>query len=50
MMVNDGKKLKLMSQTTFKQNMIGANYYEFVKEFYSQLVKKQSEKIVFIKS
>ncbi|MFD0993489.1 DUF3857 domain-containing protein [Tenacibaculum geojense] len=49
-MVNDGKKLKLMSQTTFKQNMIGANYYEFVKEFYSQLVKKQSEKIVFIKS
>lgn len=45
-----GKKLKTVSILEFNSAMIPSEYYAYLKDFYSQLIKKQTEKIVLIKS
>ena len=34
---------------SFNKGKIAANYYSVLKQFYDEIVKKQSEKIVIIK-
>ena len=42
-------KLKAISILQFNSSIIPAQYYQELKGFYSQLVKKETEKIVFVK-
>lgn len=44
-----GNKIKLSSVVQFNSNIIAPKYYTIVKDFYNQLVKKQTEKIVLVK-
>ncbi|AZJ34865.1 DUF3857 and transglutaminase domain-containing protein [Tenacibaculum singaporense] len=44
-----GNKIKLSSVVQFNSNIIAPQYYTIVKDFYNQLVKKQTEKIVLVK-
>lgn len=44
-----GNKIKTLSTLEFNSPMIPAQYYGYLKDFYSQLVKKQTEKIVLVK-
>lgn len=44
-----GKKISITSILQFKSSIIGSQYYPALKEFYGEMVKKQSEKIVLIK-
>lgn len=44
-----GNKIKTVSSLEFNKAMIPAQYYGFLKDFYSQLVKKETEKIVLTK-
>ncbi len=44
-----GSKIKVISIVEFNNAIIPANYYGELKEFYKQLVAKQSEKIVLVK-
>lgn len=44
-----GNKLKVISVLQFNEAIITSQYYENLKDFYSQMVKKQSEKIVLVK-
>lgn len=46
----NGNKVKSVSILEFNSGMIPSEYYAYLKDFYSKLVKKESEKIVFIKS
>ena len=47
--VHNGSKLSTLTSVHFNQSMISPQYYAVLKDFYGQLVKKQSEKIVLIK-
>ncbi|CAM1367962.1 Transglutaminase-like superfamily protein [Tenacibaculum sediminilitoris] len=42
-------KISLLSVTQFNSSIISPSYYPTIKEFYTQLVQKQTEKIVLIK-
>jgi hypothetical protein len=44
-----GNKIKLSSVLQINSSMITPQYYTALRDFYTQLVKKQSEKIVLIK-
>ncbi len=44
-----GNKIKTISVLQFNQAIISPEYYSALKGFYSELVKKQSEKIVLVK-
>ena len=44
-----GNKINTISILQFNKALIGAQYYTFLKDFYSQLVKKETEKIVLTK-
>ena len=44
-----GKSLKTISVLQFNTNVVGAQYYKTLKEFYGKIVEKQSEKIVLVK-
>lgn len=44
-----GKTIKTLSILQFNKSVVGPKYYSVLKDFYRQLVKKQSEKIVLIK-
>ncbi|TDQ22734.1 DUF3857 domain-containing protein [Tenacibaculum caenipelagi] len=44
-----GNKIKLSSLTKFNSSIIAPHYYTTIKDFYEQLVKKQTEKIVLVK-
>ena len=44
-----GNKISTISILQFNEGVIGAQYYASLKGFYGQMIKKQSEKIVFIK-
>jgi len=44
-----GNKMKTSCILEFKQSIIPAQYYPYLKEFYNQIVKKESEKIVLRK-
>jgi hypothetical protein len=44
-----GKKISAMSILQFNKAVIIPQYYDYLKAFYSQMVTKQSEKIVLIK-
>jgi hypothetical protein len=44
-----GNKVKTVSILQFNKSIIPAQYYEYLKDFYGKLVKKQTEKIVLIK-
>ena len=44
-----GNKINTMSILQFNEGVIGAQYYATLKDFYGQMVKKESEKIVLIK-
>mgnify|MGYP003651670593 CR=1 FL=1 len=46
----NGNKVKSLSILEFNSAMIPSEYYAYLKDFYSKLVKKQTEKIVLIKS
>lgn len=45
-----GNKVKIISILEFNTATIPANYYETLKGFFGEFVKKQSEKIVLVKS
>ncbi|CAL2104652.1 Transglutaminase-like superfamily protein [Tenacibaculum sp. 190130A14a] len=45
-----GNKIKISAITQLNTNMIAPQYYTEVKEFYKQMVEKQTEKIVLVKS
>ena len=47
--VHQGGKISTLTSVQFNQSMISPQHYAALKDFYSQLVKKQSEKIVLIK-
>ena len=47
--MQQGNKISTMSTIQFNEGVIGANYYVALKDFYAQMVKKQSEKIVLVK-
>jgi hypothetical protein len=44
-----GNKINTMSILQFNEGVIGAQYYATLKDFYGQVVKKESQKIVLIK-
>ncbi len=44
-----GNKINAMSVLQFNTGMIAPQYYAALKDFYGQLVKKESEKIVLVK-
>ena len=44
-----GNKIKTVSVLEFNSPMVPPQYYAFLKDFYSKLVAKQSEKIVLVK-
>jgi hypothetical protein len=44
-----GNKISTMSILQFNEGVIGAQYYAALKDFYGQMVEKQSEKIVLVK-
>lgn len=44
-----GNTIKAMSILQFNSAIIGPQYYEMLKGFYGQMVKKESEKIVLVK-
>jgi hypothetical protein len=44
-----GKKISTIAILQFNSAIIGAENYKVLKQFYGDLVKKQSEKIVLIK-
>lgn len=44
-----GNKIRVLSVLQFNEAVIAPHYYDALKDFYSQLVKKQSEKIVLVK-
>lgn len=44
-----GNKIKVMSIVQFNKVIITPEYYKELKEFYSQMLKKQSEKIILVK-
>ena len=46
----NGNKVKSLSILEFNSAMIPSEYYAYLKDFYSKLVKKQTEKIVLVKS
>lgn len=45
----DGSKINVVSVVQFNKAIITPEYYKELKEFYNQMVKKQTEKIVLIK-
>ncbi len=45
-----GNKIKVVSLVQFNTSVITPSYYESLKEFFKELVEKQSEKIVLVKS
>ena len=47
--IQRGSKISTLSVLQFNKATIAPQYYATLKEFYSQIVKKQSEKIVLIK-
>jgi hypothetical protein len=44
-----GNKISTLSILQFNEGVVSANYYAALKDFYGQMVKKQSEKIVLVK-
>jgi hypothetical protein len=44
-----GNKIKTVSFLQFNTSLISSIYYQYLKDFYKQLVKKESEKIVLVK-
>ncbi|MEE4000751.1 transglutaminase domain-containing protein [Tenacibaculum sp. FZY0031] len=44
-----GNKIKVLSVLQFNKSIIAPEHYLALKDFYSQLVKKQTEKIVLVK-
>jgi hypothetical protein len=44
-----GNQIKVFSILEFNSSMIPPNYYGYLKDFYSKLVKKETEKIVLAK-
>ncbi|ARV15334.1 DUF3857 domain-containing protein [Polaribacter sp. SA4-12] len=47
--MQQGNKISTISILQFNEGVISAQYYASLKDFYGQMVKKQSEKIVLIK-
>lgn len=47
--VQVGNKIKTLSSVQFNSPKIPAQYYQYLKDFYGQLVKKETEKIVLVK-
>lgn len=47
--MQSGNKIRVTSILQFNNGIIAPQYYSALKDFYSQLVKKQTEKIVLIK-
>ncbi|WP_334057022.1 DUF3857 domain-containing protein [Polaribacter sp. P097] len=48
--INGGNKIKLVSLLQVNSSMVPPQYYQALKDFYSKLVKKETEKIVLVKS
>ena len=48
--INGGNKIKLVSLLQVNSAMVPPQYYQALKDFYSKLVKKETEKIVLVKS
>jgi len=48
--VPGGNKVKVISILELNQSTIPANYYEILKGFFGEVVEKQTEKIVLVKS
>jgi len=44
-----GNKIKTMSVVQINKAIITPEYYQELKEFYNQMIKKQTEKIILIK-
>jgi hypothetical protein len=44
-----GNQIKVFSILEFNSSMVPPNYYGYLKDFYSKLVKKETEKIVLAK-
>jgi hypothetical protein len=44
-----GKKINVVSALQLSSPLIPAHHYTYLKDFYNQMVKKQSEKIVLVK-
>jgi hypothetical protein len=44
-----GNQIKVFSILEFNSSMIPPNYYGYLKDFYSKLVKKETEKVVLVK-
>jgi hypothetical protein len=47
--MQSGNKIKTISSLEFNTSMIPPQYYNFLKDFYGKIVKKESEKIVLVK-
>jgi hypothetical protein len=48
--MSNGKIVKVLSQLKFNSSTINEDYYQILKGFFAEFIKKQSEKIVLIKS
>ncbi len=46
---NNGASVNLSSSLTFNSSIISPGYYDSLKEFYRQLVEKETEKVVLSK-
>ena len=44
-----GNKLSLMINYKINKAVVGAEYYLFIKEFFNQMIQKESEQIVLTK-
>ena len=47
---NNGNQIQLLCTQEINQAVISAEYYEILKDFFKQIVNKQTEKIVLKKS
>jgi hypothetical protein len=48
--ITSGKIIRVLSQLKFNSTSINEGYYQILKGFFAEFIKKQSEKIVLIKS
>ena len=48
--ITSGKTIRVLSQLKFNSTSINEGYYQILKGFFAEFIKKQSEKIVLIKS
>ena len=48
--LTSGNKIKVSTVMSLNKAKIGSNYYSVLKQFFDEMVKKNTEKIILVKS